>query len=251
MKFLMPFVKVPTNIVGETFTLAGGGIAVGGAKLLHTAFTKGLSNLEPEEADMIMRNLKKGSIGTAALLLGYFNPNSFGGFYQPGAHKDLKPGQMNLFGVTLPSWLLHAPIFNAMQLGATMRNIKDKVTTKGGDFPMAKAIIEGSATLGSEVPLFQQPMELGKLLNDKDRPKFLGSMAINTVDPGILQYISKIERGYNTWTEQTARPAAPEGILQSIESGIPGLTEQVPNKTATQKTPTSKNIHSRPTIKHR
>ena len=50
-----------------------------------------------------------------------------------GSHKyqdKLKAGQTKFLGVTLPSWLLHAPIFNVGQLGATIRNVHDKYESK-------------------------------------------------------------------------------------------------------------------------
>ena len=41
-KFMVPFVKVPTNIVGETITSTPAGLALAGLKFMHTAFTKGV-----------------------------------------------------------------------------------------------------------------------------------------------------------------------------------------------------------------
>lgn len=233
MQFLIPFVKVPTNIVGETATLSGGGLVAGGIKLMHTAFTKGLKNLEPVEADMIMRNLKKGAIGTAALLLGYFSPKDFGGFYQEKEKRkegDLKANQMRIFGVQIPSWLLHSPIFNAMQLGATVRRVKDKYMEEGKDDPTLNGIMAGGLGLIKEVPLAEQPMEVAKLFDPQERNYYVGQLAKNTIDPGILQYIAKIEQGYNPWTENTAHKPQPATILEHIETGLPVLTENVSTK---------------------
>lgn len=233
MQFLIPFVKVPTNIVAETAALSGGGLVAGGMKLMHTAFTKGLKNLTVEESDMIMRNLKKGAVGSAALLVGFLNPTEFGGFYQEKEKRkegDLKANQMRIFGTQLPSWLLHAPIFNAMQLGATIRRVKDKYMHEHKDDATLNGVMAGALGLIKEVPLAEQPIELGKLFDPQERNYYVGELAKNTIDPGIVQFAAKIEQGYNPWTEKTAHKPQPATILEHVETGIPGLTENVSTK---------------------
>jgi hypothetical protein len=68
LKPLTPLL-VATNIVGEAFTyaldLVTGLMGVVGAHL------RGIRNLSPNQADAIMRRLKKGTVGAAMILLGY------------------------------------------------------------------------------------------------------------------------------------------------------------------------------------
>ncbi|MEI6396401.1 MAG: hypothetical protein WCT12_35505, partial [Verrucomicrobiota bacterium] len=97
LRFMLPIVKVPTNLVGESFTHATG-LATGSARLGY-AFMKGIDNLKPEEAEIIMRNLKKGTVGGALLAYGYFNSENIGGYYQPGEKRkadDVKVGHIRV-----------------------------------------------------------------------------------------------------------------------------------------------------------
>jgi hypothetical protein len=238
-KFMIPFVKVPTNIVGETITTSPVGLALAGAKLLKTTFTEGLKNMSEDDADMVMRMIKKGALGTAAMIVAYNNPQAFGGFYQQGEQRkdsDLRAGQMKLFGVQLPSWLLHAPIFNAMQLAATVIRVQDKYMTKHDKSAVLKGLIAGGVGMAEEMPLLQQPVEVGRLLKDKERQVYAGELAKNTLVPGALQFAAKVERGYNPWTEKTAHPPQLGTIGAGLKSGIPILTEQVPNRKRKAKT---------------
>lgn len=232
LNWLIPFVKVPTNIVGESVTHIVG-VPYGAGKIVHTMFTKGLKNLTTEEADMVMRNLKKGSLGAGALLLGYFNPTKFGGFYQDKEKRkegDIKALQAKIGDTTIPSWLLHSPLFQVMQLGATVRRVKDTYMEKGKDNPAVNGVMAGALGLIKELPLTEQPMEVAKLFDPKERDYYLGELAKNTADPGLLQYIAKLEQGYNPLTEQTAHKPAPKTILEHVETGLPGLTENVGEK---------------------
>jgi hypothetical protein len=72
-----PTVLVISNVVGEAFTYLFGFFTglIGTAK----AYARGIDNLEPEKADSIMRQLKKGAVGLAALALGYVSVYSVWG----------------------------------------------------------------------------------------------------------------------------------------------------------------------------
>jgi hypothetical protein len=76
---LKPFLTllVFSNIAAEAFTYVFG-LFTGliGTAMAHA---KGIQNLMSEKADSIMRQLKKGTVGFAALTLGYFGPKSIYG----------------------------------------------------------------------------------------------------------------------------------------------------------------------------
>jgi hypothetical protein len=230
LQWLIPFVKVPTNIVGEVGTNVAG-VPIAAGKLIYTALTKGLDNLTEEEADMVMRNLKKGSIGAGALLLGYFNPESFGGYYEkyekrkPG---DLKAGQSKVFGLTIPAWLQESPIFQTMQLGATVRRVQDKIV-HGEPEGITKGIWAGAMGLVEHEPLIDQPARvMGAIKDPKEREYFLGQLAKSTVVPAAVSNIAQ-------WTDP-AETRKPSTVLEHIETGIPGLRENVPEKIAPKNT---------------
>ncbi len=105
MRVVLPIVKVPSNIVAETLEYATG-LATGSVKTAQ-AIRAGVQNLKPEEADMIMRQLKKGSLGSAVMLFGYFAPYLFGGFYQPGEKRQ--PGDTPYGGAQIGGVEVTAP----------------------------------------------------------------------------------------------------------------------------------------------
>lgn len=237
MQWMLPFVKVPTNIASEIGTNIYG-VPVGAAKGLHAAFTKGLENLSPDEKDVILRNLKKGTLGLAALSLGYMNPQVFGGYYQEKEKRgtnEAKPNSVKLFGVNIPAWLVESPIFQAMEIGATVRRVKDTVI-KGSPKGITEGAIAGALGLAEHVPMIGQGIRINKLFsNATDRKYYVGELAKSTLIPAALDYIAKATdpADEGTIAGKALNPEnkrKPETILEHIESGIPGLRENVPLK---------------------
>ena len=224
LQWLIPFVKVPTNIIGEVQRHATG-VFEGAARLGYQAMKNGLENVSEEESDAILRAFKKGSIGAGAMLLGYFNPNNFGGFYQKGENQTpdkLKPGSAKVGGVTIPIWLLESPLFQTMQLGATIRKLSDsKLTNKPQG--LTPAILAGELDLMAHEPLIDQPARIASLFTDpKERQFFLGQLAKGTLVPAAVSNIAQF-----TDKEATRKPS---GIVETVETGIPGLRQTVPTK---------------------
>jgi broad specificity phosphatase PhoE len=236
-RWLLPFVKVPTNILGETIShVAGPEIAL--TQIISKSLGKGLKDLSQDEAESIMRNLKKGTIGHVALMAGYLNPSVFGGYYQKGEkrdEKDVKVGDMKVLGVNIPAWALEAPIFQAMQLGATVRRIKDTMV-KGQAKGLGEGIWGGALGLMSHEPLIDEPSRLaGMMASPTERQYFLGELAKSTLVPAALEYAAKVTDPADTRStgEKLLEPEnkrAPETIGEHVESAIPGLRENTPIK---------------------
>jgi hypothetical protein len=241
LQWMLPFVKVPTNIASEIGAHVYG-LEVGAGKIITNAFTKGLDNLSGDEKDIILRNLKKGSLGTAALVLGYMNPQIFGGYYQPKekrSEEDAKAGGIKLFGMNIPAWFIEAPIYQTMQIGATIRRVKDtkvkdangKVEEKG----IGEGILAGALGLADHVPMIDQPVRMASLFTDpKERDWYVGELAKSTVDPALLSYIASAtdpaDKESSALNPQNKR--SPKTMAEHIKSGIPGLREQVPLKSS-------------------
>lgn len=243
-KWLIPFVKIPTNIIGEVGSYSGGHVYAA-AKLAYIAMDKGLKNMTDEEAESVLRNFKKGIVGTGALLLGYYNADSFGGFYQQGkTKKEDEPGWMGakIFGLNIPAWMMESPIFQTMQLGATARKLADTYVKKD---KATQGIWTGSGQallgLADEDPLIQQPEQIYKAISDKkDRAYYLGELAKSSISPALFQNIA-------TWTDPADKRSLtdelakseylrkPTTIGQHIEMGIPVLRENVPLKKGIKK----------------
>jgi hypothetical protein len=232
-RFLLPFVKVPTNIVGETATYAGG-TAIGSVKLISSALHGGIENMKPEEADAVMRAFKKGSIGAGMLLVGFFNPQAIGGYYQDGEKRrkeEVKAGGMKLFGKQIPSYLIHNPVFETMQLGATIRRVSDQYVRKAnGEKGIPAGVMAGLMGLGEEIPMLKEAGDLAQA--SKDPNYYFGELAKNTTEPALLQTIARWKdegdvNGVQDWLHKEAIKRAPETMVEHLKTGIPYLREQV------------------------
>src|ERR1700748_3272865 len=236
-QWLIPFVKVPTNILGETLSnVIGPEVAIG--KIIATSLGKGLKNLSQDEAESIMRNLKKGTIGHVALMAGYLHPEVFGGYYQKGEKRkpgDVKPGDIKIGDVTIPAWVTEAPIFQAIKIGATVRRVKDSLV-KGKAKGLGEGIWGGALGLMSHEPLIDEPSRLtGMMASAKEREYFLGELAKSTLVPAVSEYAAKVLDPVDSrpTPEKMIEPAnlrQPSTIGEHIESAIPVLRENVGKK---------------------
>ena len=227
---LLPIVKVPTNIVAETLQYAVGSVT--GSARLGLAMKRGIENLKPEEADLIMRSLKKGSIGGALLLAGYFNPQMFGGYYQMNDKKQAghpKFGTVQVGGVNIPSFLIHNPLLETLQIGATVRHVADaKLRMHDRE---TQGVVQGSiaAALGltDEVPFVRQVTDLMQVMNPYERGKYIDQFARDMIIPlgisWVAQHFDKDAQGNYVLRD-------PKGLKETLESAIPILRKKVPVK---------------------
>lgn len=153
--FFVPINQVPKNIV----TRVGLGLKVpymlGKAFAENKAVREGIKELSTTEADAIMRQLKKGSIMSAYWLLGFGVVASAGGLYTGFLTKrDRKlntpmPDELNLFGLDIPKTVQHTPQFQAMQLGAQFRLVRNHYIKDKGEGVMSAAAYGAGSMAGS------------------------------------------------------------------------------------------------------
>jgi hypothetical protein len=142
---------------------------------------------------------------------------------------------MRIDGVNIPAWALEAPIFQAMQLGATVRRIKDTMV-KGQAKGLGEGIWGGALGLMSHEPLIDEPSRLaGMMASPTERQYFLGELAKSTLVPAASEYAAKVTDPADTRStgEKMLEPEnkrAPETIGEHVESAIPGLRESAPVK---------------------
>ena len=228
----LPIMRVPANIVAETMQYAFG-LASGSARAA-VALARGVEKLPPEHADLIMRELKKGSIGGALLLVGFFSPNAVGGYYRPNQKRDPKAvqfGDIRLFGHEIPSYLLHNPLLETIQFGATIRQVADSKLRKRDTDPQGIPAATVAAMFGllDEVPFVRESSELNKLRDPYQRAGFAGEFAKSVAVPAALQKVAQ-------WTDP-AEKRRPTTLWQHIETGIPGLRQNVPGSTPSTDSP--------------
>lgn len=225
LKVLLPIVKIPTNYVSEALSYAGGYAKA--LPLIGKGIYKGLESITPEEKDYVMRNLKKGSVGAAIFALGYFNPQAVGGYYTGKRNEqDLTAGDLKLFGVSLPHFLLHAPILEVLQMGSTLRRVQDDYAVKekpGGTAAGISGIVKGTL---EEVPFFSTTTGISQATESpRGTSKYVGDLAKSILVPPDVQRIARAQD-----VDEKGNPVyrKPENIIQDVESGMPGLRKNVP-----------------------
>lgn len=224
LRTAFPIVKVPVNVAGEILQYATG-LASGGGRLALAA-RRGFETLSPDEADLIMRHLKKGSVGGALLALGFFAPEIAGGYYQRGEKRkpgELQPGSLDAGGHEVPKNLVHSPALEQIQIGATARKVADSRLKKSdaNSQGLGAGAMAGAIGVAEEVPFVREATDIDKLLDPRQRMQFLGEYAKSLVIPGAAQ-----------WAAQKLDPSKknPTTLLEHLETGIPGLRERVPDK---------------------
>jgi hypothetical protein len=255
-KVIFPIVKIPTNYAAESLVHVFG-LATGPSKILSAGlkgvrsradgesiaagFKEGVSKLTPDEADMVMRHIKKGSLGAATILLGFLNPSfvQAGGYYQKGEKRkdgELGPGELKIGPIKVPNYLAHAPLLEALQLGATLRRVSES-KVKG----VAKGLSAGAQAalfgLIEEVPFAHEIGELNKVMEGR-AAEYLAGVAKGIVIPAAIQNAATLadQKRDTHWWEMKARPVETHGdwagatIGKTIESGVPGLRNTMADK---------------------
>jgi hypothetical protein len=220
-RLAVPIVKIPVNFIGETFQTQTGLIT--GSYKLARAFHRGIETLKPEEADLIMRHLKKGSLGGAAFLLGYFNADNVGGIYQPGQKPGKTPfGSIKVYGHVIPPYLLANPVLMCVQLGATVKHIH-QTKLKGELQNLPTSIAAATAGLLHEIPIPQMP-----------EPRNIGKVARNYVrdmlEPGFLQEAAQY---FDTDKQGNKIQRKADTLVETLKAGVPGLRQTLPRRPKT------------------
>jgi hypothetical protein len=205
------------------------GLATGSVKAAR-ALRKGVETLKPEEADLIMRELKKGSIGGAMLITGYLLPDVFGGYYQKGQKRerdDVHYGAMRVGDIEIPSFVLHNPLLETLQLGATIRRVSDSKLRKKDqeNQGITAGILAGALGLIEEIPFVREMAEVTKAMDVHERGAFFGELGKSLLVPQLLQNIAKAT---DQDVEEGVSRRKPESVMEYIETGIPILREDVP-----------------------
>jgi hypothetical protein len=229
---LVPIVKIPINIVKQVFEYQlGAGI---GTVRMVNALRKGIENLPPEEANSIMRQMKRGSVGLTMMAIGFFLPDQVGGFYRKGAEPaedEVGFDEIKLGDFKVPKWAMHHPALIALQIGATVRHLvddgMDEVET-GAD--KAKLYVKslGAAQLGliKEVPLVPLTRQFEEAL-DPDRSGGIAGGIIKSNIPGFIQEAAKW-MDVDEFGEPIKR--SPQGFFETVNEGLPWMRGTVTPK---------------------
>ena len=221
LRTAMPIVKIPTNFAGEH--ALGLPFVGAGRAAYEVAVAKGVKNLTPKQADVVVRALKKQAIGTALFALGYFNSDKIGGYYQQGKEENgLKPGSIKVFGHDVPHMLLHSPQMEAITAGGAFRQAMDADRKKQNSDTLSR-ITSGMFAVGKgqaeSIPFVDAPSQLARALESKKQAGIqAGNQVASMVVPGALPEFS-------SWLDKT--PRKPGGFGDALKMGS-GLRSLVP-----------------------
>lgn len=206
-----PVVRIPTNIAFESLQYGPGGYI---KAALDVIGAKGIKNLTPRQADIVMGALKKGSLGTAAMAVAWQMPDQIqiAGDTDDPKHK-LKKGDMRVFGVRIPAIATHHPFFIGLNVAASGRRAWDKTHSLG-----SAAFAAGKAA-ANEIPFVSDATFAAESLRGETSfGKHVGKLGASFV-PRPVQDIAA--RG--------DKQRYPRGFKDELKMAVPGLRKQVPS----------------------
>lgn len=241
IKTALPIRGVPTNIAGEVMEYTFGGItgSVKAAKALRT----GVENLKPEEADTIMRLLKKGSVGGAMMALGWYGYKDVSGYYQKGDKPkagELKPGEVRINGYTVPKNLFHGAIQGPLMIGATARRVAEKVV-HGKQQGTPEGIYQAVQGPMKELPFVFMGEEVSRASGSLAG---LGDVIGNMAVPGL---VSDVAKNMDQRDGQTVK-RTPQSFGEALMLQIPKLRNEVPKASSSRPSSTGPKLPRIPSI---
>ena len=228
MDYVFPIVHVPTNFAGEGLSYAAGALKT--LPVLKEIMSKGVESLSPDQADYVMRNLGKQTIGAVVGAIGWYGYKNVGSFYQPGDNKRHGiPASESAFG--LPKWAIDTPLGIMLTMGATMHRISDSLPKPhGAADQVGRGVKEGYAAvkgMAQNIPFFDEPQRLAEAFRNTDTvKKFAGQEVAHDLIPPDVGNIARM-------TDPGKGGRASKSFTDQIKESIPGLREQVPMKRRT------------------
>ncbi len=225
----LPIVRVPTNIVLESLNHAFGSV-IAPARLA----LKGVEKLKPAEADSILRQFKQGFTGLGMLALGYYLKDEIGGYYDRNDKRkegDVGFGEVRMFGWRVPSYLVHNPLLEMLQLGATIARASEKGKVKSTTVGVAKGLLG----LAEETPFVRESLEVSKAA-EGDVQGVVGGQLRSLLVPAGAQWIAgNLDKNtpFNPQEDPIQRTAEGNkgfwhGIRQQVQKGVPVAREELP-----------------------
>ena len=249
----LPIVKIPTNFAAEV-GLHIGGIPYAAYKTHENmkeqkkTFREALKNLPPDEADIVIRAIKKNIFGMILLALGASLAEYVGGFYQKGEKRkftDPKAQEIRVGNIKVGRHLQHNAAMETVQAGATAIHVRDSyknATKKGKDETgrKVKDIYHGEGKPGAEVasfmaiamgvlktiPFIDTPYRAIEALqgSPEARGKWAAQQVESMVTPPDVRNIAKSRDTYG----DVLVPRDNKTFSNVMKSSIPGLREDVP-----------------------
>lgn len=231
LKGMIPIVNVPTNISAELLRRTPSGLATGLIRAIKDAPHAG--RMTPEAADSIMRQIQQGTSGTLMMAAGIYGATQIGGFYFRNDSKNKHPehGKIATPVGTIPRVMTHSPQVDILNLGATIVHVADYIGKHDPSFGDAMAATALATLMGLQnQPLMSEMLNAqGLMENPKEFGKATGEFFASRI-PGSLP-LKQLAQDLDTDAQGNTIKRAPRDAVETIESAIPFLREDVPRKT--------------------
>jgi hypothetical protein len=235
IRMQQPVVRVPGNLLGEGLDYSGVGAAY---RVMQHVFKDPKLDYTPEQADLILRSFKKGSVGVSMWLLGYYGYQHIGGYYyRDGKKQEVPPGKINVFGKDVPEFAQHTALVTPMLLGATYHHAQDEgVDTAHTAMRMGYGMLEN-------LPMMRETSTVARLseaaigksgtTGAAEVANFIASLT----DPMVLRDVAAAtdrSADPNSWIGSSTTHRKPDAkefvprVLEQLELGVPGLRQRVP-----------------------
>ena len=167
----------------------------------------------------------------------YYLADKIGGSYIQGDKSKDHPnfGDVKIGNFTIPKRLLHNPAIDALMMGATIRHAAD-MTIKGEKQGLSSGAVAGMVGLAEDLPFVGEAMRVGDLKTPSGRQRWMDEQIKSHLVPAGSDALAKLfdkepepDRSMlmNMLFGDTV-PRKPDGVIQTIESGIPGLRNTLP-----------------------
>lgn len=220
----IPILKIPANLFKEgielQFGLLRAGIRIGQTR----------TEITGAQADYIMRNLKRGTLGPALMAIGYVGYQSFGGTYREGKkqpNKGIDYNDMNIAGHEVSHHWSHAASTSIMQMGAMLHYITDEDRKKLGkqNANIVSAALQAEWAFVSDLPVVGAAKNINTFASsEKGMQKVGGNMLRQYLEPGLIQWEARRE---DEGADGKPTKRYPKNMTEELKMGIPGLREDV------------------------
>jgi hypothetical protein len=234
-----PVRGIPINIAKELLTSYPFGMFKAAAKMMKFEGMK--EEDKPAAADYIMKNLRKQGIGIATIALGGLLSNQIGGV--PRAEKKdknapVKPGEAMVAGQNVGTQIMHGPVPELLELGASLERVYRKEYGGKGFTAFLESLAQVYPTLALQtIPYSDQPMRQARTVENAQKydhragyDKVLGEMIRSNVVPAAVQQYARGDWPFTglPGTDPYKGFRNARNIPEDVKLGVPGLREEVP-----------------------
>lgn len=225
-----PVVKIPMNYIGEGFSyLFGAAKAASKRGAIAERVRLGGGGMTHEEADYIVRNLKKQSVGVGLFAMGFLGAMygwaKFGGLYRPGK-KPLDPelayGDVKVGEHTLSHHLTHSAFAGIPQLGFMTYAIMREDMEKSYDNKALAGALDGFGqsvlAILFDAPVMPIPKDIERLARGEFH-QFFGEKARGFIPAELSRAAARHDT--QPWSDKPTK-REPETFAQELQMAIPG-----------------------------